>query len=99
MLKNSVIGRSVRILSAKDRKKVIAVIAIQISFGLLDLLGIALVGILGALAITGVQAKGPGNRVSTALQILQIENHTLQSQATIVGLLAATLLISKLYSQ
>ncbi len=95
MLNNSVIGRSVRILSAKDRKKVIVVIAIQISFGLLDLLGIALVGILGALAITGVQAKGPGNRVSTALQILQIENHTLQSQATIVGLLAATMLISK----
>jgi ABC-type multidrug transport system fused ATPase/permease subunit len=95
MFKNSVVGRSFRILSVKDRKKVIAVIAIQISFGLLDLLGIALVGILGALAITGVQAKGPGNRVSTALQILQIENYSLQSQATIIGLLAATLLISK----
>lgn len=95
MFKNSVIGRSVRILSARDRKKIIAVIVIQISFGLLDLLGIALVGILGALAITGVQAKGPGNRVSTALQILQIENQSLQAQATIVGLLAAALLISK----
>lgn len=95
MFKNSVIGRSVRILSLKDRKKVIAVIAIQISFGLLDLLGIALVGILGALAITGVQAKGPGNRVSAALQLLQIENYSLQSQATIIGLLAAVLLISK----
>lgn len=95
MFTNSVIGRSLRILSAKDRKKIIAVIVIQISFGLLDLLGIALVGILGALAITGVQAKGPGNRVSTALQILQIEDHSLQSQATIVGLLAATLLITK----
>lgn len=95
MFKNSVIRRSVRILSVKDRKKVIAVIAIQISFGLLDLLGIALVGILGALAITGVQAKGPGNRVSAVLQLLQIENYSLQSQATIVGLLAAVLLISK----
>ncbi|CAN2170800.1 MdlB ABC-type multidrug transport system, ATPase and permease components [Candidatus Nanopelagicaceae bacterium] len=95
MFTNSVIGRSLRILSARDRKKIIAVIFIQISFGLLDLLGIALVGILGALAITGVQAKGPGNRVSTALQILQIEDQSLQSQATIVGLLAATLLITK----
>ncbi len=95
MFTNSVIGRSLRILSARDRKKIIAVIVIQISFGLLDLLGIALVGILGALAITGVQAKGPGNRVSTALQILQIEDQSLQSQATIVGLLAATLLITK----
>lgn len=95
MFKNSVIGRSVRILSPSDRKKVIAVVAIQISFGLLDLAGVALVGILGALAITGVQAKGPGNRVSTVLQFLHLEDHTLQSQATVVGLIAAVLLISK----
>lgn len=95
MFKNSIIGRSLRILSSSDRKKIIAVIAIQISFGLLDLAGVALVGILGALAITGVQSKGPGNRVSTVLQILNLENHSLQSQATIVGLIAAALLITK----
>jgi hypothetical protein len=89
MFKNSIIGRSLRILSSSDRKKIIAVIAIQISFGLLDLAGVALVGILGALAITGVQSKGPGNRVSTVLQILNLENHSLQSQATIIGLIAA----------
>lgn len=95
MFKNSIIGRSLRILSSSDRKKVIAVVAIQISFGLLDLAGVALVGILGALAITGVQSKGPGNRVSTVLQILHLENHSLQSQATIIGLIAAALLITK----
>jgi ABC-type multidrug transport system fused ATPase/permease subunit len=95
MFRNSIIGRSLRILSSSDRKKVIAVIAIQISFGLLDLAGVALVGILGALAITGVQSKGPGNRVSTVLQILHLENQSLQSQATIIGLIAAGLLITK----
>ena len=95
MLKTSVVARSFRILSASDRKKVFAVIAIQISFGLLDLVGVALVGILGALAITGVQAKGPGNRVAAVLQLLHLENHSLQSQATTVGLIAAGLLISK----
>lgn len=95
MFKSTIIGRSLRILSSSDRKKIIAVIAIQISFGLLDLVGVALVGILGALAITGVQSKGPGNRVSTVLQILNLENHSLQSQATIIGLIAAVLLITK----
>jgi len=95
MFSNSVIARSVRILSASDRKKIIAVVAIQISFGLFDLVGVALVGILGALAITGVQARGPGDRVSIVLQFLHLEDNTLQSQATIIGLLAATLLISK----
>ena len=95
MFSNSVIARSVRILSSSDRKKIIAVVAIQISFGLLDLAGVALVGILGALAITGVQARGPGDRVSIVLQFLHLDDNTLQSQAIIIGLLAATLLISK----
>ena len=95
MFSNSIIARSVRILSSSERKKVIAVVLIQISFGLLDLAGVALVGILGALAVTGVQAKGPGDRVSTALQFLGIQDSTLQYQATIIGLLAASLLIAK----
>ncbi len=97
MFNSSVIARSVRILSAMDRRKIFAVILIQISFGLLDLAGVALVGILGALAITGVQSKDPGNRVSVVLNFLQIENNSLQSQATIIGLLAAALLISKTF--
>jgi ABC-type multidrug transport system fused ATPase/permease subunit len=97
MLSNSVIARSVRILSLSDRKKIIAVVAIQISFGLLDLAGVALVGILGALAITGVQARGPGDRVSMVLEFLRLDDNTLQSQATLIGLLAATLLISKTF--
>lgn len=97
MFSNSVIARSIRILSSSDRKKIIAVVAIQISFGLLDLAGVALVGILGALAITGVQARAPGDRVSMVLQILHLDDNTLQSQATIIGLLAAALLISKTF--
>lgn len=97
MLTNSVIVRSVRILSSSDRKKIIAVIAIQIAFGLLDLAGVALVGILGALAITGVQARDPGNRVSIVLQFLHLDDNTLQFQATIIGLLAAALLIAKTF--
>ena len=97
MLSNSVIARSVRILSSSDRKKIIAVVAIQISFGLLDLAGVALVGILGALAVTGVQARGPGDRVSIVLEFLRLDDNTLQSQATLIGLLAATLLVAKTF--
>ena len=97
MFGNSVIARSIRILSSSDRKKIIAVVVIQISFGLLDLAGVALVGILGALAITGVQARGPGDRVSMVLELLHLDDNTLQSQATVIGLLAAALLISKTF--
>jgi ABC-type multidrug transport system fused ATPase/permease subunit len=52
-----------------------------------------MVGILGALAITGVESKNSGTRVHSALRLLQIENRSLQSQATIIGIIAAVLLI------
>ena len=67
----------------------------QISFGLLDLAGVAIVGVLGALAVTGVQGQLPGNRVSMLLEFLNLEDLSLQSQVAILGATAATLLISK----
>lgn len=97
MYRNSVIARSVRILSLSDRKKVTAIVLIQIVFGLLDLAGVALVGILGALAITGVQSKVPGDRVSLVLEFLNIHDKPLQFQATVIGLSAAALLIAKTF--
>jgi len=95
MFRNSIVTRSLKVLPKADQRKLFAVILIQISFGLLDLAGVALVGILGALAITGSQAKAPGNRVAEALRILHIEHQDLQTQATIIGFLAAGLLILK----
>jgi len=63
--------------------------------GLLDLLGVALVGVLGSLAITGVSSKLPGNRVGRILELLRLEDLPLQQQAMYLGLLAAFVLIVK----
>ena len=92
---SSTIGRSSRVLSQSDRRKILAVVVLQISFGLLDLLGVAVIGVLGALAITGVQSQEPGNRVSAALQFIHLDNQPLQIQAAILGVAAASLLIGK----
>ena len=91
----TIIGRSVEILDRTAKKKIAGVILIQVTFGILDLIGVALVGVLGALAITGVSANSPGNRVSSVLEFLHLENLNLQTQATVLGLLAAAFLISK----
>jgi ABC-type multidrug transport system fused ATPase/permease subunit len=83
------------LLDSATRIKVLAVIFIQITFGLLDLAGVAIVGVLSALAITGVGSKVPGDRVMSVLRILNLENQNLQTQAAILGLMAAGFLISK----
>ena len=75
--------------------KVLFVSAIQIFLSLLDLLGVALVGVLGALAISGVGSRKPGNRVWSFLELLGIQNLTLQRQALVLGILAASVLVVK----
>lgn len=75
--------------------RILAVAVIQISVGLLDLAGVAAMGLLGALAVTGVQSRVPGTRVEKALELLHLTDFTFQSQALFIALLAVTLLVGR----
>lgn len=88
---NQIIG----FLSPLDKKKLSGLTVLQISLGVLDLMGIAAIGALGALTISGVSGAQPGNRVNAALSFLGIENLSLQAQATWLGAGAGLLLIIK----
>jgi ABC-type multidrug transport system fused ATPase/permease subunit len=83
------------LLDRKAQRKLSLVVGFQVILGFLDLLGVAAVGILGALSITGLQSREPGNRVTQALEILHIQNLTFQVQVTILALVAVTLLFSR----
>jgi ABC-type multidrug transport system fused ATPase/permease subunit len=95
MWQKSTLGRSARVLAKTDQKKILLVIAAQILMGLVDLVGVALIGILGALAVNGVQSKEPGNRVSAVLEFLQLGNQSFQTQAAIIGISATIILVGK----
>jgi ABC-type multidrug transport system fused ATPase/permease subunit len=69
------------------------VIIVQISLGLLDLAGVALLGILGALSVSGVQSRGPKGWTASALEFFQIDDMSFQRQAATIALTAASLLI------
>ena len=92
---NSTIGRSARIFSKRDKKRIIAVIILQICLGFLDLIGVAIIGILGALAINGVQSGKPGNRVSAVLDFIHLSGQSFQTQAAILGSAAAIILVGR----
>jgi len=47
-------AKSLRVLPKQDVAKVFLVVVIQVGLSLLDLLGVALIGILGALTVAGV---------------------------------------------
>ena len=89
------IGRSMRVLSQTDQKKVVVVIILQIFMGALDLLGVIAIGLLGALSVTGLQSQQPGNRVNSALRLLHISQSSFQTQAAILALSALILLVGR----
>ena len=93
--RKTTIGRSAKVLSRNDQRKILLVIILQISFGFLDLLGVGVVGIIGALAISGVGSQNSGNRVNSVLDFLHLGNQSFQIQVAILGFAAASLLIGK----
>jgi len=85
--------RALAVLSSIQKRRVGAVVLIQSSLSILDLAGVAAIGLVGALAVTGVQSKAPGNRVGEVLKILNLQDTALQRQVAILGILAASLFI------
>jgi len=91
--KSTTVFASLNILDAPDRKKLFIVTVLQSALGFLDLAGVAAVGLVGALAVKGVQSISPGNRVTSALEFLGLQSFTIQKQVAVLGLLAAILFV------
>jgi ABC-type multidrug transport system fused ATPase/permease subunit len=87
------IRRALRIFSPQDRRKIGIITIVQVFLGILDLIGVAIIGVLGALAINGIQSKSAGDRVSQVLSFLQLDGYTFQVQVAILGGLSAGTLI------
>ncbi len=85
--------RALRIFSKADRRKIRIITIVQIFLGILDLAGVAIIGILGALAISGIQSRAAGNRVQQILELLYIDGFTFQIQVAILGGLSAGTLV------
>jgi ABC-type branched-subunit amino acid transport system ATPase component len=83
------------IITKSERRKLIVVVFIQMFLGLLDLVAVGIVGIVGALAISGISSTKPGNKVAGVLNCLGIENLSLQQQVALLGFIAAVLMVSK----
>jgi ABC-type multidrug transport system fused ATPase/permease subunit len=63
--------------------------------GFVDLAGVAVIGILGALAVNGIQSKGPGERVASVLELLGLSDQTFQTQVAVLGIIATLLLLGR----
>ena len=58
----------------------------QIVVNLLDLFGVAIVGVLGALTVNGIKSQQPGSRITQILEFAHLNTFSFQLQVAILGL-------------
>ena len=83
------------IFSRRDKQKLLLVSIIQILLSILDLIAVAIMGVIGAIAIYGIQSKSAGDRVSKLLNYLNLDNLTFQNQIAYLGLAAVMIFLFK----
>lgn len=91
----STIRRCIDIFPRKDKSRILQVTIIQSGLSFLDLLGVALIGILGAIAVNGISSRTPGLRTSRLLEAVNLQNSTVQTQVAILAGAASIFLIAK----
>lgn len=91
--RKSTLGRSARVLTKADQKKTLAFVMLQISLGIFDLLGVAAIGIMGALAVSGVKSGSNGSRVNWVLENLHLDQLSFQQQTAVLAVISVGLLV------
>ena len=94
-LEKRIFYKSLMLFDEKVRKKLFAIALIQIILGGLDLIGVSLIGLIGALSVTGVKSGLPGGRLESVLNFMGLSGMTFQQQVAILGILAVLFLVGK----
>lgn len=95
LLSTGTLAQCIALFSRSERRKITFVVLIQVVLGFLDLLGVAIIGVVGALAVTGIQSREPGSRIAQILTSLNLESSSLQVQTATLTTLAAFFLVSR----
>jgi ABC-type multidrug transport system fused ATPase/permease subunit len=80
-------------LTPRDRQRITFIGLTQVFLSLFDLLGVALIGVIGALTVNGINSRGAGDRVSKALDFLQLSELEFQTQVASLASIACLVLV------
>jgi len=89
------INKSISMLNPGKRRLLYIVAAIQISLGILDLIGIALIGLLAAVAVSGIGVNDLPEWVANGFDRIGLGAFTVSQLSLVLALLAVIILISK----
>jgi len=83
------------VVSRADKIKLFSIVLIQTFLSLLDVLGVAIIGLVSALAVSGIQSKSSSQGVSKIINFIHIQNFSFQAQVGFLSVLAVLVLLSR----
>ena len=83
------------LLNNRDKFILKIVIVFQALLSFLDLIGVALIGVIGALSVYGIQSQDAGNLVKVVIDKIGIGGLTFQNQILILSALTVSILSAK----
>ena len=83
------------LLESAAKRKIIKISIFQAALGGLDLIGVGLIGIIGALSVTGVKSGLPGGRLNEVISTLGLSSFSFQMQVALLGIFAVIILVGK----
>ena len=79
-----IISDTLKLFTQKDKNKLLAIIIINTSLAILDLIGVVAIGLLGTLTLSGVSSTTPSSSIISILTLFSLDNLELTNQK-IVG--------------
>jgi ABC-type multidrug transport system fused ATPase/permease subunit len=95
LIKASLTYRCLSIFNREQRRKLVKVGIAQASLGVLDLIGVAIIGLLTVLALSGITSEVPNSQIQSFLVVFGLNNFNFQMQVAILGSIAALILIGR----
>ena len=87
--------KSVSLLDSRQRRLLIFATSLQVSLGLLDLIGIAIIGLVAAVAVSGLGVSDIPSPVQKVLDSIGLSGLTVSQISVILALSAVTILVAK----
>ena len=86
---------SLKWLEPKHRKRILGVLVLQIILSLFDLLGVFLIGLVGALSINSLQSTPPNKRIIDLLDFVGLQGLSIQKQVVVLGVASVFVLVGR----
>jgi ATP-binding cassette subfamily C protein len=91
----SALGKCFKLLDKRTKKKLSLIGLSQVLLSFLDLVGVALIGLVAALTLNGINSREVSGRIGNLLELMKLSDFDFQKQVVTLALITVIILISK----